>query len=86
MVKCQTCWLVYIAASRLSPVSMAVLMPNDLSSLMASATPDRQASDRLNIPTKIPPQYIYPTDLPSLISPSRLGTEITVKYYILKPK
>lgn len=83
-----TCSFVCMAAATLSPVSIAVLIPNDLSSLIASATPDRQVSESIKIPAAVPPQYTYPTDFPSLAKPSRVGTEhletLIIRYLKLK--
>lgn len=63
-----------MAAPRLSPVSMAVFRPNAFKSLIASATPVRQVSDRLKMPIGVASENMYPTVTPSF-SPSRLGTE-----------
>lgn len=63
------------AAAELSPVSMAVFIPRDLSSSMASLAPVLQESDRLKTPAAIVPQNMYPTVLPSFASSLISGTE-----------
>lgn len=62
-----------MAASLLSPVSIAVLMPNDFNSLSACAAPDRHVSERENIPIGTLSKNMYPKLTPSL--PSMFGTE-----------
>lgn len=51
-----TCFWANMAAAVLSPVSIAVLIRKRRSSLMASATPVRQVSERLNIPRSSEPE------------------------------
>jgi hypothetical protein len=53
-----------VAAALLSPVSITDLMPSDLSSLMASADPVRQASDRVNTPINSLLHATYPMVTP----------------------
>jgi hypothetical protein len=55
--KC-TCSCTCIAVACLSPVSIAVLMPINFSSLIATTTPDRQVSERQKIPAGVAPQYM----------------------------
>jgi hypothetical protein len=53
-----------VAAALLSPVSITDLMPSDLNSLMASADPVRQESERLNTPINSLLQATYPMVTP----------------------
>lgn len=59
-----TWFCAYVAAALLSPVSITDLMPSDLSSLMASADPVRQASDRVNTPINSLLHATYPMVTP----------------------
>lgn len=49
-----------MAASELSPVSIANLMPNDFSSFNACSAPDRQVSESMNIPIGVESKNMCP--------------------------
>lgn len=65
---------------------MAVLMPIDLSSFIASLTPVRQISERLKTPAGDEPEKMYPMDFPSLASPSKVGTESSKIVLMIRTK
>lgn len=67
-----------MAAAVLSPVSIATLMPKDFSSLIASAAPVRQLSERANIPISVASENTYPRVTASFV-PLPSGSE-TEKY------
>lgn len=52
-------------------------MPNDLRSLIASRAPDRQESERLNVPTGVAPKYTYPLVFPPVHLASTTESEIS---------